>query len=213
MPEDRNTIARELSPEELDSFVERLASLPGRERTLAAIRAAAAERGIVISLESARTFRNTTFQRHVERMRRRKEKAQHLTALVSDGTGRTLNDANAAILAEQIFDELNTDADETGDDDEPARLDLEKLDAMTLAVSRLRRGDVQREALEAQLRESDAKVRALEAREKEREEKIKAAAKDLEKLRDPQSGLSDSERAAIVATVDNILGLKVTKKG
>jgi hypothetical protein len=72
---------------------------------------------------------------------------------------------------------------------------------------------VQREALEARLRESDAKLREYEAKEKDREEKAKVASEAMKKLREPGAAISDSERAAIVATVDEVLGIKVTKKG
>lgn len=172
---DKNTIAKNLTDDELSVFIDELASLPRGQRTLRKIQEMAATRDLVISPESARSFRDTTFQRHLKRMERRKEKATNLAAMVADGTGRTLNDANAAILAEKIFDELNTDDDETGDDGEPARLDLEKLDALSLAVSRLRRGDQQRELLEAKLKETEAKLREYEAREKDRAEKALAA--------------------------------------
>lgn len=193
MPEpsfDRNTIAQSLTIDELDAFVAELAALPAKRRTLAAIQSKAAERGIVISLMSATSFRNTTFARHLDRMRRRKEKAESIVGLASEGTGRTLNDANAAILAERIFDELNADADLTGDEDEPARMDLEKVDALSKAVARLRRGDVDREALEAKLRESEAKLRELQAKEAERAEKKEALKAQLSAAANKKGGLT-----------------------
>jgi hypothetical protein len=210
---DKNTIAKSLTDEELFEFLEKLSTLPQGKRTLEAIKAMAGERGISISIESARTFRNTTFQKHLERMRRRREKAEHIVSLAGDGTGRALGDAAASMLAEQIFDELNTVADETGDDENPTPLDLERAEAMSRMIARLRSGDVQREALEARLRESDAKLREYEAKEKDREEKAKVASEAMKKLREPGAAISDSERAAIVATVDEVLGIKVTKKG
>lgn len=168
---DKNTIAKSLTDEELFEFLEKLSTLPPGKRTLEAIKSMAGERGIRISVESARTFRNTTFAKHLERMRRRREKAEHIVALAGDGTGRALGDAAASMLAEQIFDELNTVADETGDDENPTPLDIERAEAFSRMIARLRSGDVAREALEAKLLESQAKLREYEAREKDREEK------------------------------------------
>lgn len=197
---DRNTIARTLTLEELAKFNEELSALPAGKRTLQAIVDRAAELGIVISVESARSFRNTTFKRHLDRMRRRQEKSQKIAATIGDGSGRTLNDANRTILAEKIFDELNADDDATGDEGEPARLDLEKMDLMTKAVQRLGKGFVDAERLEVALKESQAKL-------KEYERKADAARAELSKLRDPKAGLSDEDRAAIVNKVDQVLGL------
>jgi hypothetical protein len=208
MPEDRNKIATSLTLEELDAFVEALAAKPGKERTLEAIRALAAEHGITISLMSAKSFRDTTFGRHLERLRRRNEKSQRIAAMVGDGSGRTLNEASLGIMAEKIFDELNADDDATGDDEEPARLDLEKVDTLTKAAARIQKGFGEVDRVKTLLAESQAKLREFERKEAEREEKVKAAEKDLAKLRDATGGISDAERAAIVATVDDILGIK-----
>jgi DNA repair exonuclease SbcCD ATPase subunit len=204
---DRNTIARSLPIEELEKFNAELAALPAKDRTLQAIATRAAALGIIISVESARSFRNTTLRRHLERMRRRQEKSQRIATHLGDGSGRTLNDANRTILAEKIFDELNADDDATGDDEEPARLDLEKLDTMTKAVQRLGKGFVDAEKLEAQLKIAEARLRELEDKAREREAKAAAARAELQKLRDPKAGLSDDDRAAIVNKVDEILGL------
>lgn len=196
---DRNTIAQSLTVEELDAFVSELASLPGKERTLEQIKHRAALRGITISLMSAKAFRDTTFDRHLERLRSAQEVALQVASIESGGN--TLADASAKLLSKRIFNQL-LDAE---DDDGPGEVDLDQL---TLAVSRLRRGDVQRTALEAQLRESEARLREMERKEREYEEKKQAAAKELQKLRDPDANLKDSERAAIVAKVDEILGIK-----
>ncbi len=177
---DRNKIAAALTDEELSAFLEKLSALAPGQRTLEAIKAMAAGMEIVISVESARTFRNTTFRRHLERMRRRREKAEHLVALAGDGTGRALGDAAAGMLAEQVFDELNGIADATGDDDDPTPMDIEKGEALSRIIGRLRAGDVARETTEAKLRKVEAELRAYAAREKEREEKKAALVKTVD---------------------------------
>jgi hypothetical protein len=187
---DRNKIAQSLTDEELQAFIDALIALPGKERTLAAIKARAAELGISVSLESAKSFRSTTFQRYLARVERRAEKAQHIAQLAGDSTGARLGEASAAILAEKIFDELNTDDDAQGADEEPARLDLDKVELLSKSLARLRRGDVDREALQARLRESEGKVKEMEAKEKERAEKKAALQEQLTNAAAKKGGLT-----------------------
>lgn len=202
MPEDRNKIAQALTVEELDRFVAELAAMPGTERTLEKIKHRAAQLGIVISLESARTFRNSTFERHLEKLRRAQAVAAQVEAIEQGGT--TLADASAKLLSKRIFDQLI----EAEDEDSAAEIDV---DALSLAVSRLRRGNQQGQLVVAALQIAEKKVRDFEAKEIERAEKAKSAEAALDKLREPGGALSDSERASIVATVDEILGIKVKK--
>ncbi len=189
---DRNKIAHALSVEELDAFVAELASLPGRERTLEAIKRKAAEKGITISLMSAKAFRDTTFDRHLEKIRAAQSIALQVEQI--EAGGNTMADAGAKLISKRIFEKLM----EAEDEDSASEIDL---DEMTLALSRLRQGDVQRAAL-------NAKIREYEAREAQRIAKDKAASEEMQKLRNPQAGLSAEETAAIVAKVDEILGLK-----
>lgn len=214
---DRNTIARELTDEDLEKFLAALVARKPGERRLRDIREMAAEHGIRISLESARSFRNTTFEKHLQRIAHRKEKAGHIAQLVGDGSGRTINEAALGIMAEKIFDELNAEddsADIAGELGSSARtpLDVERMGDLALAASRIQKSFGEVDRVKALLVESEAKVRAFEVREKERVEKARAAEKALEKLRDPEADLSEKERAAIVATVDEVLGIRVKKK-
>lgn len=137
---DRNKIAQELTAEQLDQFVRELIGLPGKDRTLERIKHKAAELGITISLMSAKAFRDTTFDRYLAKVQRAQEIAQQVENI--DRGGSTLADASAKLLSKEIFDQLLAAADE----DTGSEVDLEK---MTLAVSRLRSGNVQREAFEA----------------------------------------------------------------
>lgn len=142
---DRNKIAQELTVDQLSDFIGQLAALPGKERTLVAIQEKAAELGITISLMSAKSFRDTTFERHLQRMRTAQEVAMQVDGI--EAGGNTLANASAKLLSKRIFNQL-LDAEESGDDVD--------VDALSLSVSRLRIGDVRNKALElAQFRAAE----------------------------------------------------------
>lgn len=199
---ERNKIAQSLSVEELDAFVTALAAKPGKERTLESIQRLAAEMGITISLMSAKAFRDTTFERHLAKIRQANDIALQVEQIESGG--HTMADASAKLLSKRIFSQLI----EAEDEDSVQEIDV---DALSLAVSRLRRGNQQAQLVAAALAQAEAKIRDFEAKEKERAEKAKAASAAMEKLRDPKTKLADDDRAAIVAAVDEVLGIKVTK--
>jgi Protein of unknown function (DUF3486) len=163
---DRNTIARELTVDELDKFIKELAALPGKRRTLAAIQKKAAALGIEVSLMSAKSFRDTTFQRHLDRLQKANQLATQVAAMQQEGAGNTLADASAAILSQQIFDLL----DELGD----STLDLKKAGSIAFIISKIRQGDTAARALEL-------KVKEYERKEAERAEKKAAFVKTLDK--------------------------------
>jgi hypothetical protein len=192
MSEDRNTIAQELTDEQLDRFIRELASLPKKDRKLKHIRHKAAEMGITISLMSAKSFRDTTFRRELAKI----ESAQRAAKLIEDidRGGSTLADASAKLLAKRAFTQL-MDAE---DEDSAEVIDM---DQMSLVVARLRRGNVQQAALEAKLSE-------MERLQRDRDEKNRQAAEQLEKLRDPNAGLNQAERTAVLDTIDELLGIK-----
>jgi hypothetical protein len=152
---DRNKIAQALSVEELDAFLALLLKLPGAERTYDAIRRRAKdELGLAISIESAKSFRNTTFAKYVKRSERRREFAEKMTAVPS--TGAKFADAAAENLAELVYDmteELSEVIDEGGS------LDLKKASTTAFIISKIRQGDVARDRL--QLLQFDAAKEAL----------------------------------------------------
>lgn len=148
MSTDRNKIAQELTVDELSDFIGELAALPGKQRTLEAIKARAKERGIEISLMSAKSFRDTTFERHLVRMRTAQDVASQVENI--EAGGNTLANASAKLLARRIFNDL-LEADENETDVD--------IDALTLSVSRLRQGDVRSRAL--QLAQFNAAEEAL----------------------------------------------------
>jgi hypothetical protein len=129
---DRNAIAQELTVEQLDQFVRELAALPGKARTLKAISEKAAALGIEVSLMSAKSFRDVTFERHLQRMRTAQEVALQVEGI--EAGGNTLASASAKLLSKRIFNQLLE-----AEDNEETAIDVE---AMSLSVSRLRSGDV-----------------------------------------------------------------------
>ncbi len=171
---ERNKIVQNLTVEQLDAFVAALAALPGGERTLEAIRRKAAEMGITISLMSAKAFRDTTFDRHLEKIRQAQDVALQVEQIEQGGS--TLADASAKLLSKRIFTAL-MDAE---DEDSAGDIDV---DALSLAVSRLRRGDQQGRLVAAALQQAQAKLREYEQREIERAAKAESAKQQLEAVK------------------------------
>ncbi len=182
---DRNKIAQALTVEELEAFNRELAGLPGSERTLEAIKRRAAAIGIELSVMSAKAYRDTTFQRHLDRLRMAQEVALQVEGI--EQGGNTLANASAKLLGKRIFDQLLK-----AEEDEEAEVDV---DALSLSVSRLRQGDVAHRTLELKLAE-------YEKREAERAEKNRAAQEKLQKTLNSaqkKGGITPETRALIDA--------------
>lgn len=192
MATERNKIAASLTDEELEAFMAELAKLPPGSRPARVIQEMAERHGIVLSVESARTFKRTTFQKHLDRIARRKEKAGHIAAVVGDGSGRTLNEAALGIMAEKIFDELNAEDDNeeiAGELGSSARtpLDADRIGSLALSAARIQKsfGEVDRvKAMNAKL---EAELREYKARDEERQSRAAEVEKD--------TTLSDEEKA------------------
>jgi hypothetical protein len=167
---------------------------PGTDARSKALRLRPAKWKIEISIESARSFRNTTFANYLKRIERRREFAERVANVRDNSTGRTLADAAAENLAEQVFDLT----EELG---EGETLDLKKASTVAFIISKIRQGDVAASALQL-------KVDEYERKERERAEKNARAAAELEKLRDPNAGLNEEERGAVLDTIDDLLGIK-----
>lgn len=133
---DRNKIVSELSAEDLQGFLDRCFKTEGL--TLKRVQAIAADYGISVSLMGAKTFRDTTFARHLQRIGKAGELAQQVAALRQAGAGHTIADAAAAILSDEVLDKL---VDRNPDEE----LDL---DVMSKIVKRLRDSDSRTRALE-----------------------------------------------------------------
>lgn len=145
---DRNKIASELTGEELQEFLDRCWKTPGL--TLKRVQDLAAEYGISVSLMGAKSFRDTTFARHLQRIGKAGELAAQVSALRQAGAGHTIADAAAAILSDEVLDKLvNRDDNEELD-----------LDVLSKIVKRLRDSDSRTRALEHQIEKDQAKAAA-----------------------------------------------------
>lgn len=160
MPHDRNKIAAALTPAQLDAFLADLAARPGKARTLEAIKAMAAEHGIAISLSSAQAFRNTTFERHLEKLRRSRETAAQVKEIAMQGG--SLTEAAAEMLAQELFETMLARKD---GDMEASEIEVGDL---TLAISRLRRGDQQSQLVVVALEKAQAEIEKLKAENADR---------------------------------------------
>jgi len=143
---DRNKIALELTAEELQQFLDRCWKTEGL--TLAKVQRLAEEYGIAVSLMGAKSFRDTTFKRHLDRIAKAGDLAAQVAALRQAGAGHTIADAAAAILSDEVLDKLiNRDADEELD-----------LDVLSKIVKRLRDSDSRSRALEHQIEKDQRKA-------------------------------------------------------
>ena len=175
---DRNKIATGLTAEELQAFLDLCFKTPGL--TLAKVQALAAEHGISVSIMGAKSFRDTTFARHLQRIGKAGELASQVAALKQAGAGHTIADAAAAILSDEVLDKLvNRDADEELD-----------LDVLSKIVKRLRDSDSRTRALEHQIEKDQ-----LTAVDKIlRDPKLLAEVARIKSA----TGMSDKEKAAAV---------------
>lgn len=152
-----NKIESNLSPQELDAFNEQLNQTDGL--TLAKIQEIAASKGIDISLMSAKNFRDKNFKAYRNRLRRAAELADQIQDLNDSDSGKTLADASAALLSQEVFDTIAT-----------ARYGGEgEIDINTLSkiISRLRIGDQRATELQMKVDEFErTKARLLKITEK-----------------------------------------------
>ncbi|GEM_PF-1765493 len=140
---DQNKIALELSSEQLTEFLDKCWKTP--RLTLAKVQALAAQYGIAVSLMGAKSFRDTTFSRHLQRISKASELADQVRELKKAGSGKALGDAAEALVGEQLIDTLiefedakNTHADGG----------LEALNALSKITKRLTDSERGRAALE-----------------------------------------------------------------
>lgn len=129
-------IEKELSPENLQKFCERLYRTP--KPTLETIQSIAAEFGIQASLVACSTFKHKTFQRHLDRIAKAGELAEQVAALRQAGAGHTITDAAGSILSDELLNRLVNRDDE---------FDAEELESLSRIFARLRTSETQIEAL------------------------------------------------------------------
>lgn len=161
MATDRNKIARNLTPEELQEFVTRCAQV--KNLTLAKVQELAGEWGIEVSLMSAKSFRDSTFETYLDSLKRKREMAEMVSGAAQ--SGMAMSDGAASVLTQKIFDELLSGEDH----------DIEAMGNLSLALSRLRTGDQRAKLLEAKLREYEVKEEERLTKKKALQEQVKNA--------------------------------------
>lgn len=176
-----NAIERELTPEEVDAFCERLRKTKGGFR-LEVIQRIAEEEGIQISRNAAWNFRRKTFDRYCDRMRRTAEVAEKLKEYDSDADSRNLGDASASLIAEILFDKLASQHKED--------VEMEDLKPVVDMLAKIRAGD--------------AKTRELRVKCEQHEEAMARAKQKLEESR-KQGGITEEK----LREVEAMLGISV----
>jgi hypothetical protein len=172
---DKNKIVLELDCKQLDEFLARLHALPGKKRSLGGIQDLAREYGIDISLCSAKNFKNRTYRAYVDRMEKAREIAEAIEAVGAHNVGMTLADAGAALLSQQLFEQI---LEATSGQNQDVLLDIDKV---SLAISRIRTGDVQARGMQAKLED-------LQRKWEERDARKELLQKQLEALRSQGKG-------------------------
>ena len=113
---------------------------------------------------------------------------------IAEAEGRGLHFAEASKLAakQKFFELMASDS-----------VDPRELSTFAEIVAGFERSDIKRRELELKTQDMGIKLRRLEMLEASQER----ARAELAKLRDPKSELTETDRAAIVAKVDSILGI------
>lgn len=154
--ESKNKLVRELTEEQLVAFLEQLIATPGVDGPM--IQARALEQfGVKIGNDSANNFRKEVFGKYIERMRKRKELSQVISAHRDADSGRTLADAASEELQQQVFEFLT--------DNES--LDLSDKDDLARAESLARIIKSARSEDRAMIKQQEAKIKELEAAKNE----------------------------------------------
>ena len=133
----KNKLAQELTPEQLQAFLEELAGVPRGEQ-VERIQELAEKHGINIGKSSAYNFRERELGPYLDRLRKRKELASAITEIGLDDSGMTLADAAAAELSQLSFDFI-TELD--GQLDLTSKQGLNVYKALTNGLASLRKGD------------------------------------------------------------------------
>ncbi|EIP99463.1 hypothetical protein OpiT1DRAFT_03980 [Opitutaceae bacterium TAV1] len=194
-------IETHLTPEQFLEFCRRCAQLKGGT-TLRVIQALAEEFGVEISRTGATSFRDGPLASYLDELKAKREMAEQVSAVAKSGL--SLSDATASVLTQKIFDQAL--ALDTTDD-----AVLDKSNALSLALSRLRLGDQRARKLEADLKLRDEQVARLTSEREEREAKLRSQAEALRKTTTQAAASPDEIRTQTVALIDEIMGIKPKK--
>lgn len=136
-------IETDLSPEQLLACLQRIAQTKGG-MTGPAIKAVCAEFGVVISHETANQYRKGVVADYLKQLEANTQRAKDIVAIATNGVG--LADAAAVKLMVKINDDLDT----------AGELTVDEKSAYSLAIARMRAGDVRARDLERKLADSEA---------------------------------------------------------
>lgn len=189
-----------LNQDQLVEFLKRCAQLKGAK--LKDIQALAEEFGIDVSLMAARSFKQTAFQDYLDELKAKREMAESVSLVAKEGLD--LSAAAASALAAKVFDaSINLD---------PSAIGTEQGNNVSLAVARLQAGRRGDKKLEADLRLRDEQIQKLERDRTEWEEKRIQITAQVERAKNAPAATADEVRAAAVAEIDRIMGLKSLSK-
>ncbi|MES2596054.1 MAG: phage protein Gp27 family protein [Verrucomicrobiota bacterium] len=162
----RHKLVRSITPEELDTLLERLAS--ETNVTGARIRELADEMyGVEIGHDSANNFRNDVFGEYLRNLSASRDRARMIASMGSDAAGKVISDAASQMLQQQLFEFMLT-----------AKLDfnkaedLEKAEALARIIKGARLED---RKMIAQL---EAQLEAAKEKEAQTATAVMAAAKE-----------------------------------
>lgn len=193
MPDERDrpgAIELALTPEQVQDFCTRLMG----EKGLTGLRIQELVKefyGVDVGKAAAYTFKDKVFENYRAKLAKRREVSEFVAKHAAPEDASRIADAASGELSQVIFDFMMTSGGELDLTDAEG---LETANSLSLALSRLRRGDHTQRLLEAKL--------------KELEEKQAAASQELQKLRDPLAGNDQASRQRVLDEVDRIMGLK-----
>lgn len=164
-----NKIEQHLDPEQLASFNSRLSAMKGL--TLAKIQQLADEYGVEVSLMSASTYRETTYEEYLAELKSKSQFAETLAEAAK--SGQTMTDAASSILSSKLLSHIM----------ESGELGNEEFNELSLALSRLRLGDQRAKKLEKDLAIKEARLQELEAEADERKQRAEELKESVNKAK------------------------------
>lgn len=167
---DQNKIAKTLSAEELGEFLDRCWKEKGL--TLARVQTLAGEYGIQVSLMGAKSFRDTTFDRYLQRIGKAAELNEQLAQLKQ--SGGSLGAAAETLIGKELIDTLMEFEQTKSIAEDGGIAALDALSKITKRLSDSERGNT---ALQARLEQLERQNAERDEKKRELQEKISAAKK------------------------------------
>lgn len=212
-----NKIEGSLSHAQLAALLDELRGVSAKP-TLAQIQEAAARHGVQVSLMGAKTFRDSTFDAHLARLRAGREKSAQILAAVREGGAHPLDAVEEAAAADLL------DAYTSGEEVDTAALVKTALALRSSIESRHDRNRADAE-LERKLRETEARIRIdaqnlriaeeraakLEREREAWERKEREVARAADQLRSAKPEDAEAVRTKVVDMLDEVLGIAPKK--